>query len=488
MKRYKHSLSHSHLTTFNMGQLIPVGLTEVLPGDTIQQSSSALIRVTPLAAPVMHPVVVRIHHWFVPNRLVWDGWEDFITGGPDGMGGDAGGYPAVNSSAGFAESTLADYFGLPARVPNMLVSLLPFRGYNLIFNNWYRDQDLQAEVDEDNLLIQRVSWEKDYFTTARPWPQKGPEVTFPLGTSAPVKSLGDGRPVFSIPGVNTTGLGTQTASPNIFTTIGSAGADSQLVWSDPKLYADLSTATAANVNEVRRAFAIQRYQEARARYGSRYTEYLRYLGVKPSDARLQLPEYLGGGKQMLTFSEVLQTSPNDSSAGPEGVGQFTGHGIAGLRTASYRRFFEEHGYVFTLMSVRPRTMYSQGVHRTWLRRSKEDYWQKELEQIGQQEIKKIEIYATGNSTTDQETWGYQDRYREYKGHRNMISGEFQSTLDYWHYGRLFASEPALNASFVECDPTKRVYQEQTANELLVQVGHSIQARRMVSKSNASRIV
>jgi len=242
------------------------------------------------------------------------------------------------------------------------------------------------------------------------------------------------------------------------------------------------------VNTVRRAFALQRYQEARARYGSRYTEYLRYLGVRPSDARLQLPEYLGGGKQTISFSEVLQTGPGstDGSPVPGGVGQMAGHGVGGMRTASYRRFFEEHGYVLSLMSVRPRTMYQQGVDRTWSRTTKEDFFQKELQEIGQQEIKQKEIF--GGTSNDEGVWGYQDRYSEYKQQFNLVTGEFKNVLDYWHYGRKFTQVPALNSSFVSCDPTTRVYQEQTMDQLYVAVQNQIVARRMVKKSNASRIM
>lgn len=246
--------------------------------------------------------------------------------------------------------------------------------------------------------------------------------------------------------------------------------------------ADLTNASAVNVNDVRRAFALQRYQEARAQYGSRFVEYLRYLGIRPSDARLQRPEYLGGGKQTISFSEVLRTGSESTAP----IGELAGHGIAAMRSRRYRRFFEEHGHVITLMSVRPRTMYQDGLHKMWSRRTKEDYWQKELELIGQEEVANREIYLAGPAPAA--TFGYNDRYYSYRHLPSGVSGEFRDVLNYWHLGRQFAAAPALNASFVECDPTKRVHAEQTMNSLWVMVNHSIQARRMVTRKTIGRIM
>lgn len=493
MKRHKHSLSHYHLTTCDMGKLIPIGLTEVLPGDTVQHATSLLVRANPLVAPVMHPVQVKVHHWFVPHRLVWSGWEDFITGGSDGMGGSAGAYPTIaNLVAGVGDA--ADYLGIPTGTAPLLVSALPFRSYNLIFNEFYRDEDLVPEANLDAVGVHNVSWEKDYFTSSRPWTQKGPEVTLPLGTKAWVRGIGT-NPGSWLPGPvtpNESGgnnqpyagyrLTNSPSPPEIYIKQAAGAAD------EPEIYADLASATGTAVNDLRMAFALQRYQEARARYGSRYTEYLRFLGVKSSDARLQRPEYLGGGKQTITFSEVLQTGPGstDGSPVPGGVGQFAGHGIAGMRSARYRRFFEEHGYVLSLLTIRPRTMYMDGVHRSWFRRAKEDYWQKELEGVGQQEIYRREVYADG-SPSDVDVFGYQDRYSDYKHLFSRVSGEMRNFYDYWHLARKFAAPPVLNKSFVECDPTKRIFQEQTQHSFLLMANHSIQARRMVTRSNASFI-
>jgi hypothetical protein len=499
MKRSKFSLSNYKLLSADMGELVPIGLTEVLPGDTIQQATSALVRVSPLLSPVMHPVHVRIHHWFVPHRIIWDRWEDFITGGPDGF--DDSEFPTITmpSSGGATVGSLADYLGVPTGVNSLEVSALPFRAYGLIWNEWYRDQDLQTKLNvslesgndtSTNTLLQNCAWEKDYFTSARPWTQKGPEVTLPLGLTAPV--VGNGKPLQVHTGL--TGPASMLPNQNTADFSGNWGYTGSPVTtginvtdnpSNTTLFADLSTASAASVNTLREAFAIQRYEEARARYGSRYTEYLRYLGVRSSDARLQRPEYLGGGKQTIQFSEVLQTGVTTDGDDQEGVGNLKGHGIAALRSNRYRRFFEEHGYIITVMSVKPKTIYSQGLPRTWNRRTKEDFFQKELQHIGQQEILNKELYA--NHSSPDGIFGYQDRYDEYRRTESTIAGEFRTTLDYWHYARIFGSQPALNGDFIKSVPTKRVNAVQSEDVLWIMANHSIQARRLVSGSAQSFI-
>ncbi|UDN67889.1 major capsid protein [robinz microvirus RP_172] len=486
----------------DMGELVPIGLTEVLPGDAVQQSTSALVRCSPLLAPVMHPVRVNIHHWFVPHRLVWEDFEDFITGGPDGM--DASVFPTITmpGGGGAAIGSLADYLGVPTAVNSLEVSALPFRAYAMIWNEFYRDQDLQSElvIDETsgadtttNTALQNADWEKDYFTSTRPWEQKGPTITIPLGTSAPVTGIAISNAVAAslntgLAATGPTAAGDMAAgavnvwnvsSQNSFVRAQSAAVPSG--GNRPQIYADLSGASAITINALREAMALQRYSEARARYGSRYTEYLRYLGVRSSDARLQRPEYLGGGKQIVQFSEVLQTAE-----GTDPVGELRGHGIAAMRSNRYRKFFEEHGYIISLMVVRPKTIYAQGLFRHWNRRVKEDFWQRELQHIGQQEVLNKEIYAP--HATPNGTFGFQDRYDEYRRSESLISGEFRDTsLDHWHMARLFASTPALNASFVSSVPTKRIFASGATDGLYVQAKHSIQARRMVASMGTSFI-
>ncbi|UDN67812.1 major capsid protein [robinz microvirus RP_133] len=510
MKRSKFSLSNYKLLTCNMGTLIPCNLMEVLPGDTVQAATSLLLRVTPLVAPVMHPVRIRIHHWFVPHRLIWEDWEDFITGGPDGM--DASAFPVLDPSS--APDGPADYYGIPQGYPGP-VSALPFRGYNMIWNEFYRDQDLELErvlsessgtdVDTD-ITTARVCWEKDYFTSARPWTQKGPDVSLPIGAVAPVRRVALGSAPQFYQENNSGGGVTPDQTLKGFEggslPVGAGGADASYMYmvdgpNSPAaaqplrwgaatgLEADLASASAVNINELRRAFALQRYEEARARYGSRYTEYLRYLGVKSSDARLQRPEYLGGGKQTIQFSEVLQTGPDPDATSGEGVANLKGHGIAAMRSNRFRRFFEEHGYVHSFISVLPRTIYQQGVPRTFNRRFKEDFFQRELQHIGQQEVLTKELYAA--SATGDAVWGYQDRYDEYRRSESSVHGEFRTILDYWHFGRQFASEPVLNQSFVQADPTDRPFAEKTQNSLWIMCNNSIQARRQVAASGKSFI-
>lgn len=511
MKRGKFSLSHYKLLSMKMGQLVPISWFEALPGDTVQMSTSALVRCAPLATPVMHPVHVRIHHWFVPNRLLWDNWENFITGGADGM--DASVHPYIAFTANPAVSSLADYLGVPTETfaATHNLSALPFRAYAKIFNEWYRDQDLvtalvQSSADgadtTTNTTLQNCAWEKDYYTSSRPWEQKGPTVTLPISGTAPVTGIAV--------------VNTQAAATNALAATGSeASADMAAsggpTWLNtqsfylkaqsnavpgsgnrPQIFADLAAATGVDINDVRLAFAVQRFEEARARYGSRYTEYLRYLGVRSSDARLQRPEYLGGGKQTIQFSEVLQTAPTSAGTGggAGGVGGFGGHGIGATRSNRYRRFFEEHGIVMTLMSVRPRTIYSNPVHRSWLRGqavngltgTKEDYWQRELQHIGQQAVNGLEVdVSCGDSS-----FGFQDRYDEYRRMESSVAGEFRtSTLDSWHLAREFASPPALNGTFTTCTPSTRIFADLTDDNLYIMASHNIQARRLVSQVGTS---
>lgn len=481
-KRSKFSLSHYKLATMNMGYIVPVGLTEVLPGDTLQQATSAFIRVTPLAAPVMHPVHVSIHHWYVPLRLIWDDFESFITGGEDGL--DDSVYPTITAGAsGFAIGSLADYLGVPTGVANLEVSALPFRAYDLIYNEWYRDENLVDELvistesgpdTTTSLELQAHAWKKDYFTAASPWPQKGPAVTVPVDVATSgFTVVPDGTPP--------TFTGSTNANVHYFKNSkhlelsGGTPTGNYLNWDDPHLSVSAgSDIGAIDINKLREAFALQRFEEHRALYGSRYTEYLRYLGIRASDARLQRPEYLGGGRQTIQFSEVLQTAE-----GTDPVGTMRGHGIAAMRTNRYRRFIEEHGLVLTFMMVQPIPVYAQGLPRLWNRRFKEDFWQKELEHIGEQEVLNKELYAASEEPDG--VFGYQDRYDEYRSHESSISGEFRDTLDYWHMARIFDNQPVLNQSFVYGAPTNRVFMEQTQNQLYCMINHSIQARRLVSR-------
>lgn len=416
MKRSKISLSNYKLTTMDMGWLYPINWFEVIPGDSVQQTTSALVRVSPLNTPIMHPVRVRIHHWYIPNRVIWPNFPDFITGGEDGL--DSTTHPYIDIGT-VAEGDLADYLGIPpAAYTGVDVNALPFRAYIEIYNQAYRDTELNGLVARANAdgsdattstSLQRVKWEKDYFTTLRGEPQLGAGATIPVS----------GVPDFEI-------------------------------------------------EDLRLGLAIQRYEEARQRHGGRYKDYLQMLGVKSSDARLQEPEYLGGGRNTIQFSEVLSTDGTNT-------GDLYGHGIGAMRTNRYRRFFEEHGIVMTLMSVVPKTMYCNALHRSWSRQVKEDYYTRELSTIGEQEVLNKELYS--EHTTPDGVLGYGPRYDEYRSLPSQVSGEFRSTLDTWHMGRVFTSDPALNSALINCNPTDRVYKSTSTNQLMVMVQNSIQARR-----------
>lgn len=508
-KRAKFNLSNFHNCTFKMGYLYPVNLTEVLPGDSIQLSTSVFLRLAPMVVPVMHPVYMHLSNFFVPSRVLWDGFEDFITGGPDGT--DTSVLPTITLNATNSPvGNLADAFGIPVQMLSgsnaFTVNALPFIAYYMIWNEYFRDQDLNEAIDlstitgtPSSLSLLRPSWAKDYFTTARPWPQKGPDVSVPVNLTAagePVITaavVGNGIPKFDIKSLgggsdNRFALDTDAASNgNVrYNSVDSSGLDF-LAWKDPALKVNIDYTSgnpefgSVNINDLREAFALQRFEEHRSMFGSRYEDLLRYLGVRPQDARLQLPEYLGGFSAPVQFSEVLQTS---SDAERSGVGDMYGHGIGATKGRRIRRFIPEHGYVMSLLTVRPIPVYSQGLERLWSKENRFDFWQKEYEHIGQQEIRNSEVYADGDTAQDKATFGYQNRYDEYRRGVNIITGEFRTNQDYWTMARIFASRPTLNGDFVSCMPTDRIFQvnEQNSDQCYAMVKNNIIAKRLVSKN------
>lgn len=513
-KRNKFSLSHYKLLSGNMGYLIPIQVTEVLPGDTIQMATSLFIRLAPMVAPVMHPVHVRVHHWYVPFRLIWEDFEDFITGGPDGLNVSVPPYALVGKTS-IPTGSLGDYLGLPVAGNGYKYSTLPFRAYQLIWNEWYRDQDLQPSFDVPMAsgpepanaplyALRKVDWERDYFTTARPWPQKGIQATVPVSGST-ITPPSVGVDIVRDPAVSgprfeyrTDGLheayflGSEPSEDSFPSGVTwdnkSHNTDRNLVWKDGGigLKANVtytpgsSTFGHVNINDLREAFALQRFEEHRAMYGSRYVEYLRFLGIKASDARLQRPEYLGGGKQTIQFSEVVQTDPTSNSP----AGSLTGHGVGAMRTNRFRRFFEENGLIISLMMVQPIAIYQQGLPRMFQREVKEDYFQRELQHIGQQEVYQSELYATGANAPesgDKAVFGYQNRYDDYRWHESSVAGEFRNLLNHWHMARDFDAAPVLNEAFISGLPTRRIFAAQQNDHLYVMASHSIQARRMLAK-------
>ena len=507
-KRAKFNLSNFHNCTFKLGYLYPVNLTEVLPGDSVQLSTSVFLRLAPMVVPVMHPVYMHLSNFFVPSRILWDGFEDFITGGPDGT--DTSVLPKVtlnvtNSPVG----SLADAFGIPVQMlkdaKTFSVNSLPFIAYYMIWNEYFRDQDLNEAIDlstitgaPSSLSLLRPSWAKDYFTTARPWPQKGPDVSVPVNLTAAGEPSITATTTISPSGTPTFQRKYGDADLGALRyTFGAVGApiinesnlQDSLTWVDPALSAvtniNYSSGNpelgSVNINDLREAFALQRFEEHRSMFGSRYEDLLRYLGVRPQDARLQLPEYLGGFSAPVQFSEVLQTS---SDADRSGVGDMYGHGIGATKGRRIRRFIPEHGYIMSLLTVRPIPVYSQALERLWSKENRFDFWQKEYEHIGQQEIRNSEVYADGDTAKDGETFGYQNRYDEYRRGVNVITGEFRTNQDYWTMARIFASRPTLNGDFVSCMPTDRIFQvnEQNSDQCYAMVKNNIIAKRLVSKN------
>jgi hypothetical protein len=475
-KRSKFDLSHYKQFTCNQGELVPISVQEVLPGDTFQMSTDALVRLSPLVAPVMHPVHATIQHYFVPYRLIMDDWESFITGGETGA--DSTTFPTINITP--SAGSLADYMGLPLGTA-IDVNALPFRAYALIYNEFYRDQDLQTALTIDttdgadsttSVALQKANWNKDRFTSSRDSSQKGSEISLPLGTSANIHTAAANNTdvsVYSDANSAYHGLRAETVLLQ---------ASSSTASSSNKLYADLSNATAASINDLREAFALQSFAEHRMLFGGRYSEYLKFLGIRYSDGRLDRPEYLGGGKQTIQFSEVLQTGV-DSTDG--GLGTLGGHGITALKSNRFRRFFEEHGLIVSLMCVKPKPMYHQGVGKMWNKTTKEDFFQYELEGIGQEEVLNKEVYVA--HTTPAGTFGYQNRYDEYRYNVDTVAGDFRpgQALEEWTMCRDFSSDPALNSTFVTCSPTNRIYASTTTDQLLIMAYNNVKARRMMRK-------
>jgi len=484
MESSTFDLTHEKTLSMDMGKLVPIMLEEILPGDKFEVKTDMLVRIAPMLAPMMHRVNVYTHYFFVPSRLLMTDWESFITGGTSGT--DATVHPtlAAPPSTGFALNTLGDYLGCPTGVADFVVNALPFRAYGEIFNNWYRDQNLVTAVTVSkaagtdtttNTTLLNRAWEKDRFTSALPWAQRGTAATVPLGTSAPVTLVPhttstnvmlirnrvtgalEGSTALSSDGSGQlTGTGTDVVDPN------------------GRLQADLSNATAATVNQFRQVIALQKWMEKNARGGARYIEsILEHFGIRSSDARLQRPEYLGGGVSPLTVSEVLQTSATGASGTP--LGAMAGHGYSVPTLHAFKKTFEEHGYVIGIMSVLPRTKYQQGSSPLWNRRSRLDYPWPTFAGIGEQAILNKELYAA--HATPDGVFGYAPRFQEMRERESSVHGDFKSTLNYWTMARIFTADPTLNSAFVQSDPTKRILADTAGQALWVQVLNQVHAKR-----------
>lgn len=507
MKRAKHNLSHYKLLTTNMGKMVPITAYPVVRGDSIRMRSRAMIRLAPMLAPPMHPVHVKIHHWFVPNRLTWNDWQKFITGGPDGNDSTVHPFIRVNNAG---VGSLHDYLRVtPSVAQNRDVNALPYRALGLIWNNFYRDKDLQTErvVSLGNgqdtttdVSLPDACWPKDYFTVARPEPQLGDETVIPVTGSGTVTTGTPGEDIVSNSlAFRTNSQGNSNAPTRVINGTNPtwnqqgtvSGTASDMTWGNQtgmKLPDNTEIGTmdvddlSIDVIDQRLSNAIQRFKEARSKFGHTYRDFLAYNGIKSSDATLQLPQYLGGGKETIKFSEVLQTAPDTESGDSlaDGVGNLYGHGINTTASSPFQNFFEEDGWVISVMIVMPITMYPQGIPRELGWTTKEDYFQKELAHIGQQEVWNQEVYSA--AALPKGTFGWADRYDNLRRIENSIAGEFRTTLNYWHWGRIFESEPALNADFVKANPTNRVFASTATDQLYVYVRHDIHARRLVPQT------
>lgn len=476
-------LGHEKKLSFNMGELIPILLQEVVPGDKFRVNSELFMRMAPMVAPIMHRVNVYTHYFFVPNRLVYEDWEDFITGGELGTANPS--FPVIQiqnaNKSFFAKGTLADYLGIPVTGPGVVanplnISALPFRAYQLIYNEYYRDQNLQTAIPvtkngtvdwggEGSLitLLRNRAWEKDYFTSCLPWAQKGAEITIPNTINylaASTIKRDDGL------GMNAGAVSVDNENPQHLENALNENIRVENI-------EDLEIA----VNDLRRSMRLQEWLEKNARVGSRYVEsILAHFGIRTRDHRLQRPEYLGGGKSPVTISEVLNTS--DTATAPQG--NMSGHGISVGTSHRFKRAFDEHGYIIGIMSVLPRTAYQQGVHRTWTKFDKFDYFWPELAHIGEQAVLNRELFMDYEGAgVPAGTFGYQARYSEYKYGESTVHGEMKDTLDFWHMGRKFTGQPSLNSTFIISNPTHRIFADTNADndKLFCQLYNDVKAIR-----------
>lgn len=495
-RKNKFNLSHERKMAFDMGQLVPCMIQEVVPGDQFRVRAEVFMRFQPLLAPIMHNVNVYTHYFFVPNRLVWDEWEDFITGGREGTSAPV--VPYMTTANAFAaghtsSGGLYDYMGMPSitsSTNSLNFSALPFRAYQLIFDEYFRDQNLQASLDilktsgevtgtELNKLLamRRRAWEKDYFTSALPWAQRGPDVLIPI----------EGEGSFEYKDVSEFRRSNgdfPTASGNIEVDASFDGALEipATMGTEQGRLENLESVdfenTSVTINELRRSIRLQEWLEKSARAGARYVEQiLAHFGVRSSDARLQRPEFLGGGRTPVRISEVLSTYQDpDENGNPQA--NMAGHGVSFGAQNGFRRFFEEHGYVIGVMSVIPKTAYQQGVPRHLTRFDKFDYYWPEFAHIGEQEVKQKEIFFNGSTADAEATFGYQSRYAEYKYGVSTVHGEMKSTLNFWHLGRIFETPPSLNQDFVTAVPSNRIFAVQdSTDKILVQVFNKVDALR-----------
>lgn len=507
-------LSSEHKTTFDIGQLIPIFTEDCVPGDKMRLGVQAVLRFQPLVAPIMHRIDAYVHFWFVPYRLLWAGaatgdgegttpnWEIFITGGPDGT--DTSKPPPMNlgGTADTAKGTLWDYFGHPIGFyttwtggganPDMVPRMWQWRAYNMVFNENYRDENLQpTPLDLDNNTVQYRAWEKDYFTSALPWQQRGTAPSFPVSglTSAifddaliPLRVETPGIPsqmdiaVATFPGAGFP----FNLSSTVSATGGSPSEAVGVIKTDlDQNTVDLSSATTFTLADFRTVAAIEQWQERNARGGVRLTEWtLTHFGIKSEDYRLQRPEYIGGQRWPIITSEVLNTSGTGTEGSESPQGNMAGHGLGFTNDFSGSYAAKEYGIIIGLISCLARPTYQNGIRRNWKKIDKFAYYQPEFAHMSEQAIETSELYAIGDETIDSDTFGWQGQYDEYRYKPSMVTNEMRDTFDYWHLGRKFTTQPLLNSSFISsADTTKRIFAVQDVPGILADVGIRCEAIR-----------